>query len=190
MTKKHVRYQASDAENSEQRFRETSDIMMLVLAIGRQPHAPPRWAVDVCADIYDHVTSLHAIGAQQSKMGRILDEVWRFFLSKPDNPQRDDRGRRVANKGPSVREAIIHAIGVVEGENLGDGFDAKLRSVQRAWSLEQRSNVVESVDYELFDGLRPTTRFLRIFEEWGADQYGGPTSREAMKALLRSAKGP
>lgn len=191
MTRKRVRYQASDAENSEQRFRETGDIMMLVLAIGRQPHAPPEWAVEVCTDIYEHVSGLHAVGANPSKVGEILDEVWRYFLAHPDDLQRDDKGRIIANKGPSVRKAIIHAIGTIEGENESrPTFEAKLRSVQRAWNLEQRSDRIEDDDYELFDGLKSTARFYRIFEEWGAEEYGGITSRDAVKALFRSAKEP
>jgi hypothetical protein len=177
----------TEAEDCENRFSETGDPVFLALAIGRQPHSPPVWAVECCIALYEQVGHTFGSGGDKEKMGRRLDAMWRFFLAHPDEPERDDEGKRTRNKGPSIKAAARSAILLIDGITQSHQlFETGLRQLERAWDREQLNDLDPDQTYEVFDGLAPTHRFSRIFAEWGAGEYGGMTAHEASKAIFRS----
>lgn len=151
--------------------------MFLALAVGARPHEPPLWVIEECAKLADSVCRNADTGNEQARMGRRLDEMWRFFIATPDNRILNEKGHTISNQGPPLAAAARHALAVVDklDENSPPAqFEAGMISLQRMWRAERLEIVPALADFELFDGLASTPRMERMLIEWGDGKAGLP----------------
>lgn len=187
------KYRRADVAEAQQRYAETGDAMFLALAVGARPHEPPLWVIEECAKLVESVSGNADGGNEQERMGRRLDEMWRFFIATPDNRVLDQQGRTISNPGPPLAAAARHALAVVDqlDENSRPGqFEAGMINLQRMWRAERKDRAAWAdvtphlADFELFDGLPSTPRMERMLKEWG-DGYAGHPYRHVSLHLAR-----
>jgi hypothetical protein len=182
MTKPRQRqYSQADIANAESRYAETSDPMFLALAVGARPDKPPLWVIEACAKLFDEV-SVNADRGDRRKMGRRLDEMWRFFIGAQGQRKYDEKGQLDRVEAPPLAAAVRHALSVVDAAKPDDAwYESGASNLQQAWRRERSEPLPPPfTDPELFDDFPMTPRGLRIFQEWGDAEFGKPYSKVSL----------
>lgn len=149
-------FEACD-KSDDARFR------YVVLAIGKEPLVPAKWAVQACIDERRRTERIAASRTPEND-GVILDEI-AVLVVEGDLEQSKST---TSPKHRSLRSMIKEAVERIDGGRNSPNDDA-LRTVRRAWEKEQRLLGVEGTE---ISGQKVTPRIERIKLKLFGAEYG------------------
>ena len=74
-----------DAPDLKKKWDSQNDFKYVVEAIGRIPHSPPLWAMEICIREAALADRNARTGNDKTRYGRILDEMFRVLWTLPDD---------------------------------------------------------------------------------------------------------